>query len=57
MYQTKPGQPLLNKKCFACKFCTWDSERQEESCDLYECINNCYFKEFKIKGDDNYEKT
>ena len=57
MYQTKPGQPLLNEKCFACKFCTWDSERQEESCDLYECINNCYFKEFKIKGDDNYEKT
>ncbi len=49
MYKRKPLNPLQNEKCFACRFCVWDNERQEERCQIPKdgCIDNSHFIEYK----------
>lgn len=47
MYKTNP-EDIQNKKCFSCKFCVWNEERQKYVCDIKGCYENNKYIEFKI---------
>lgn len=46
MYKSKSLRPLDGEKCFKCKFCVWDEDRQEEHCENFRCYEYSDFVEF-----------
>lgn len=49
MYNYSRLSQLQNNKCYECKFCVWDSERQEMGCEIHWCINNSNYIKFDTK--------
>lgn len=46
---------LQNEKCYACKFCVWIEEFQEDLCEVKGCYKNSKFVYFsfedRLKGE------
>jgi|GEM_PF-3831256 len=47
-YINEQGNVLLGNKCYGCKFCYWDSERHEYSCEAFGCYEYSNYSEFVL---------
>lgn len=42
-------EEIQNEKCYACKFCIWNEEYQQEVCDIKGCYENSKFIYFLLE--------